>query len=110
MIDKETLILAAKAIGIEFYKEDECGLWHTPEPQYTRGFRIENAIVWNSFNHNSDCFCLETALGMSPIWYDDRVAYQNHGVWVSEAFADHNGDKDKARRYASTKAAALIKG
>lgn len=106
MTDKETLILAAKAVGIEFYKKDESGRQYVPEPKYTHGFRDEDAIVWNSFEDNDDCFRLETALGLDISWNHENQ-YVVSGDNSIEYFRHHNGDKDKARRYASTRAAAL---
>ena len=100
MTDKETLILAAKAAGYtncEYVTELNC--------------IVHDEGVFNSFISNEECFRLETALNID-IQYD----YYNHDVCAApnskyqhyEFYADHNGDKDKARRYASTRAAALI--
>lgn len=98
MTDKETLILAAKAAGYKIKWFDRGGVekaWRHIEGDYWE--------AWNPYTSNDDCFRLETALELELIWEVDLVRIGT----VIEWFEDHNGDKDKARRYASTRAAAL---
>jgi hypothetical protein len=102
MTDKELLELAAKAIdSVPYYFDGiHCG-WHTRQ-----GINYN----WNPLIDDGDCFRLETARGLSLKWnYSDGwVKSYNHSGAYTEFFADHNGDKDKARRYASVLAAAEI--
>lgn len=101
MTDKETLILAAKAFGVD--------VLNVELPQYddVRGFWTRQGW-WNPLTNNDDCFRLETARELTIKWRKDCIESNNPEGWTfREFYADHNGDKDKARRYASTRAAAL---
>jgi hypothetical protein len=105
MTDKELLELAAKAAGIE-------SVGTFGEMLEIKGvFRDGRTYIdeWNPLTDNGDCFRLETARGLSLKWnYSDGwVKSYNHSGAYTEFFADHNGDKDKARRYASTRAAGM---
>ena len=100
MTDKETLILAAKAIGIQldFTVRGDFPPYYVNE----RGGHSS----WNPLTSNDDCFRLETARELTIKWWKDCIESHNPEGWTfREFFADHNGDKDKARRYASTRAA-----
>jgi hypothetical protein len=115
MTDKELLELAAKASG--FGDKDGNICWTESEYPPKSGNNgafwnyvgyMDTAELWNPLTSIADCFRLETALEISIAWYQDCIV-----VWIehnpaSEYFADHNGDKDKARRYASVRAAAEI--
>jgi hypothetical protein len=108
MTDKELLELAAKAAGYEIKFEppavggaERC--W--------RKLRDGAWKSWEPRESNDDCFRLETVLGMAPAWYRDGVGVNHKDGRASPIvgfYTDHNGDKDKARRYASTRAAAEI--
>ena len=128
MTDKETLILAAKAAGkdlsgFEWYEKSEPHEWAKARGiAYAWGFmRVANPMKgigktesWNPFESSGDCFRMETALSIDIEWSDvfnyvyAMLAFGDTAIRATEYFADHNGDKDKARRYASTRAAALI--
>jgi hypothetical protein len=103
---KDTLLKAAKAAGYEIVGEFGDHL----EIKGHLSTGQEYVDEWNSFDHDDDCFRLETALEMNVDWYPDFVAVGSytHIYPIIERFCDYGGDKDKARRYASTKAAALI--
>lgn len=99
---KKILMAAAKAVGIVGNVTDY-GIIIGWKDDLNNGDELP--IYWNPLTSNDDCFRLETALLLPPRFVEE-------GVWSGfssfESFAEHNGDKDKARRYASTQAAALI--
>jgi hypothetical protein len=103
MTDKELLELAAKAAcltGKVWWDEDGYG--------YPDG-----SNHWNPLTDDADCFRLETAFGLNVTWhvYADSASQTRDAVQAGNAiekYAAHNGDKYKARRYASTRAAAEI--
>jgi hypothetical protein len=99
MTDKELLELAAKAIGVDKYRYGDA-IYPFPN-------------VWDPLTDDGDCFRLETALGFNVTWhvYAASASQTRDAVQVEnsiEKYADHNGDKAKARRYASVRAAAEI--
>lgn len=90
--DRELLELAAKAAGIKLLPGAPA--WHR----------------WNPLIDDSDEARLEAQLGIDITWSISRVSAQHRLglIFVTETFDDHNGDKQKARRYAGTRAAAEI--
>ena len=114
MTDKETLILAAKAAGYDHLTEwsDSIADYdseHYGSPALHASGAGGECNSFNSLISRGDCFLLETALRLNVLWGEDYVLSGNpeYGGALQEFFADHNFDKDKARRYASTRAAAL---
>jgi hypothetical protein len=104
MTDKELLELAAKAAGITMAP-------HAFMHKYGCSMLCEDGTYFNPLTDDGDCFRMETALGMAPAWYRDGVGVIHKDGRASPIvgfYTDHNGDKDKARRYASTRAAAEI--
>lgn len=103
--EKNLLILAAKAAGWEVIKELERD---TGEVYLIIDDRCGKDRYFTSFRNDGDCFRLETARGINISWQHSYVrAFYGDGLFAYEYYKDHNGDKDKARRYASTRAAAL---
>jgi hypothetical protein len=102
MTDKELLELAAKAAGIT-------------EPWSTNtlaAFQYD-AKHWNPLTDDGDCARLEAKLKINVLWdvYGESGSQSRDAVnagGVVEPYYKHDGDKDKARRYASTRAAAEI--
>jgi hypothetical protein len=92
MTEREELEYAANAIG----KELE--------------FIIISRDFWNPREDDGDCGRLEAALGIDVFWYDDFVEVQEKKFVVVHAveYADHNNDKQKARKHAVTRLAAEI--
>ena len=105
MGNRELLELAAKAAGymVNANKQAErdalgygdVGLW------------IDSvSTCWNPLNDDGDYSRLEAALAMDVVWFKDGV-----GVGDSyEAFADHDEERQVARRLAGTREAASMVG
>lgn len=104
--DRELLEAAAQAAGIEFEPHNDkpgrafFGLWLKLKGEPYEGQRRR----FNSLTDDGDCARLESALMIDVRWWPDDVTA---GV-ISEMYADHDFDKQKARRYATTRAAAQI--
>jgi hypothetical protein len=88
MTEREEIEYAAKAIGRELASLTFC----------------------NPREDDGDCGRLEAALGIDVFWYDDFVEVQEKKFVVVHAveYADHDNDKQKARRHAVTRLAAEI--
>ena len=97
--DRELLEPAAKAAGVE--------LWLNSVSSYRNG---ANGPTWNSLTDDGDCARMESACGIDVSWYSDEIITisVNHNLSSIGLYADHNGDKDAARRLASTRTAAQI--
>ena len=104
--DPELLDLAAKALG------RECR-WFGAECRLRRPDQLWE--LWSPLTNDGDGARLEAALLVEIIWYqtsahaqafDDRGTPVCQGVF--EAYADHNGDKQAARRRAAVRAAAAL--
>lgn len=102
--EREMLEWAARAAWI-------VGTW---EPSYSGDDVIDgydyvvNGVPWNPFHDDGDCARLEAACDLGLYWFEDRV-FSGAGLpGCTALFAEHNGDKNAARRYASTQAAAQI--
>ena len=70
-------------------------------------FRLDTVHWWNPITDDGDEARLEAALKMSPVWEDAYVYIQGYPD-IIELYADHNGDKQAARRMAGTRAAEAI--
>ena len=105
-VKKELLTLAAKAMGEPWasgrYQKDY-GWWYDPHG-HGRGSRY-----WNPRDDDADCAQMEAELRIDVLWYPAEVAaYTNNIDETREAFADHSGDRNAARRLASTRVAAEV--
>lgn len=102
--DRELLEWAAKAYGdeIRFTGSDFWIHGGNPGSYWKR--------QWSPLTDDGDIARLESALDIDVYWYKDHVSSHVVGrhFWVDEQYSDHGGDKNKARRYASTRAAAEI--
>jgi len=64
---------------------------------------------WHPLTDDGDEARLEAALNIDIEWHAIGViASINGGARFREPYSDHNGDKQKARRYAGVRAAAAI--
>jgi hypothetical protein len=86
MTDKELLELAAKAVYGEHAKQ-------------------MMDLGWDCYANDGDCFLLDTELGLDVQWLKDGVLID---AYEYQTYEEHGGDKGKARRYASARAAAEI--
>ncbi len=101
-MSRELLELAAKAAGYDV--QPHCNYKHSPSFVFV--YRGKN---WNPLEDDGDCARMETALELSISIGEFSVTVTGKGgVYVDEYYKHHNGDKDKARRYASTRLAAEI--
>jgi hypothetical protein len=93
MTDKELLELAAKAIGVDKYRYGDA-IYPFPN-------------VWDPLTDDGDCARLEAQLSLKLEWYPGAVL--SGGIeGCLQYFCDYGNDKQKARRYASVRAAAEI--
>lgn len=103
MDDRTLLEKAAKAAGIQpaTYERRKVG-WHIPDEGVIR--------EWNPLKDDGDVARLEARLLINVIWHQYWVEAQapteNGRSYFTEHFVDFGGDKLKARRHASVKAAA----
>ena len=103
MNDREMLELAAKAVGLA-----------VREPFRYGEFRVSGedwiSYPWNPLYDDGDCARLEAACGIAVEWHRLGVvaSVPESGERIREVFADHGGDKNRARRCASLRAAAVI--
>ena len=73
-----------------------------------------SAFLWNPLASDAQVARLEADCGINVAWCEDHVQTSNSKLmpadWLmtQEKFSDHGGDKQKARRYASTRAAAAL--
>ena len=63
---------------------------------------------WNPKDSDGDCARMESSCNINIVWFTSGVTSIVDDIAVCEPFADHNGDKDAARRLASTRAAEAI--
>jgi hypothetical protein len=109
MSDRELLELAAKAAGfveIDFLAADHLANVYDAEGRQ---------FTWNPLTDDGDHARLEAALNIDVEWHtigvvailnDKDLIHHTHRF--REVYADHGGDKQKARRYAGVRAAAAI--
>lgn len=101
--DREMLKLAAKAAGISVNWHGDTDPWCYAE--------IAPGIKWNPLTDDGDNARLEAMLGLNMIW-GSRSVRVGHKIIkdgpTSERYQDHGGDRQKARRWASVRAAAEI--
>lgn len=69
-----------------------------------------NGKLWDPRRDDGDCARMEAVCALEIEWWSDGVAVRVPGDNERhvEDYADHGGDRQKARRYASTRAAAAI--
>lgn len=98
---RETLALAAKAIGHElhFNEVGVAQLWK--DGKYL--------CFWEPHESDGDCARMEAALGIDIHWENVHVEVFHEDVgYATECYLDHGGDRAAARRYASTRMAAAV--
>lgn len=104
--DRELLAAAAKAAGIEIKGYDG-----TPADNPVIDFDRTTVTIWNPLADDGDCARMEAALLLRVTWTVNGVFSRNNSRNVFfEAFADHGDDRNAARRRASVRAAAAIRG
>jgi len=99
MNDREMLEYAAKAAGAVYVGWHQDGIlvsWP--------GMTADSAVLWNPLEHDGDEARLEAVLRLCIWWYPTYMAVGG----VLEAYADHAGDHQAARRRAGVRAAAEI--
>lgn len=112
MDDKTLLERAARAAGyvVDGYVDDM--IVH-PSKEKAGGLVIRNEqgghSLFNALTDDGDEARLEAALNLHVKWGHQHVVVGSHpcNTW-QEAYYLHNGDKQKARRYAGVRAAAAI--
>jgi hypothetical protein len=97
MTDRELLELAAGAAGLKLVFNYDANL-QGPCIIDSEGFPEQ----WNPLENDGDGARLEAALNMNASWWESFVV-----VDLTRAnYADHGGDRQKARRFAAVHAAA----
>lgn len=104
MTDRELLEFAAKAAGIEWFgifgdSECECRFLDIGE---------DTVVEWNPLTDDGDEARLEAVMGFNVEWRLQQVRVSSLQGGAIESYADHSGDKQKARRRAGVRAAAAI--
>lgn len=104
---KELLELAAKACGYEVLDLANSGFYI----KHADG-QLSTAVWWAPHLDDGDNSRMEGKLHLSPDWYRTYVFSRrdtSSKVFAPpEKYADHAGDKQAARRWASLRAAASI--
>lgn len=97
--ERELLELAARAAGVVLSYGFQ-----------TQRFYINGtAKVWNPAHDDGDSDRFGTAIGADVLWLENDVRVDvGVGKFFFEHFANHNGDKQKALRWARLRAAAEI--
>ena len=108
---KELLELAARAAGIVILRSrlddpmarDMLAANSARNPHHESG-------PWNPLTDDGDCARLEANLHLDVLWWEFAVSSGGKptGVRSYEQYADHNNDRQAARRLASTRAAAKV--
>lgn len=101
---KELLTLAAKACSIDLV-EDICSdlMWIREKPGDNSG------LIWAPHLDDGDGARMEANRGLRVSWGSAAVYVDHYSIGeVNELYADHNGDRQAARRWASFRAAAQI--
>lgn len=110
-IDRELLEGAAKAAGLVLLQVPHASQLYANWWAYSASQKPNTARPWNPLEDDGDCARLVTALMIDLVWGAEGVwAIMPCNLRKLELYADHNGDKGKARRYASTRAAAITEG
>ena len=113
MDDRKLLELAAKAAGIEIRR----GKGHQSDMLFrqvedSRG--IVTGVEWSPLKDDGDCARMEASCSIDVEWHAMGVVAQilldlrEQTIRVREPYADHDGDRNAARRRASTRAAAAM--
>lgn len=109
MTDRELLEFAAKAAGkwgADFEIEDGSD---RPVFDNDKGFRLAwGCGWWNPLADDGDEARLEAVMGFNVEWRLQQVRVSSRQGGAIESYADHGGDKQKARRRAGVRAAAAI--
>lgn len=102
--ERELLELAASAAGLRVKREEIHGCYWVEPGQ---GLVIK---PWHPGRDSADCAELETAVGLDIEWYETEVRAMRFDPEVSafEKFDDHGGNKQKARMWATLRAAAEV--
>lgn len=100
--EREQLDLAAKACDIEIDH------WRGGMPMVIIWeYGIGECRAWNPKHDDGDCARMEARLGISVWWKEENVIAVRNCEFVVN-YADHNGDKNAARRAASLAVATEI--
>jgi uncharacterized protein involved in tellurium resistance len=102
MTDREMLELIAKAMG---YDDAE---WTAKYGCIVTAKINGSRCFWNPLTDDGDCFRMESALKIDIDWGVVDVMSKSYGDYHEEPYANHNGDKNAARRKASCMVAAMI--
>lgn len=113
-MDDRTLIeRAAKAAGKHAVEWVEPGQIND-KGGFVQFLGLGRVETWHPLADDADIARLEAVIGLDTFWNKDYVEVycpekDPFGLaLVHEMYAAHNGDKQKARRYASTRAAASL--
>ncbi len=116
LTDSELLERAAKAAGIAAYWSTDGTIQQRPILVVKAGGAMGTMpyeLPWNPRSDDAQCARLEASCEIDVSWRPEYVhacAVRKDGTAVEshEYYARHRGDKNKARRYASTRAAASL--
>lgn len=110
MTNRELLELAALAAGYEYTWTQR--LAATAHGVVSSPIIVIDGNYWNPLEDDGDCAQLETKCEMLVSVDKDCAragSYINgYGIECSEQYANHDGDRNKARRFASVRCAAEL--
>ncbi len=114
MTDRALLEAAARAAGMTDATWQDMEGWGEVRYGYSGAIWSEalhnetGSGYWNPLADDGDVARLEAACGIDVLWMPALVCADGPAGDAIEAFANHSGDKRKARRYASVRAAAAM--
>lgn len=110
LTESELVDCAGRALGWIDYPNDSAeqgDTWHMSAERAPFG-PIMQKSSWNPLKSNGDCAAMEAALNINVSWLTSYVHVAIEHRWVTAEYSVHGGDKNKARRWASTVVAAAL--
>ncbi len=111
MDDRTLLEMAARSAGVDVHQSDDGTIQCRPilaVYHYVQGQPFCE-LEWNPLKDDAACFRMEVALSISTTFMAKYVFSQtDDGIPHIEYFKNHSGDRNAARRRASTRAAAAL--
>lgn len=100
-MNRELLETIAKLLGLTLYEHRGRFYTHYVDDRDACG-------SWDPTKDDGECAKMESALGINVTWSLTCVTCKRGNIQASENFDEYGGDRDAARRVASTRCAANI--
>ncbi len=114
MSERQLLEAAARAAGIADAEWKDLDGWGEVRYGYSQAMWAQSiweqtgSGYWNPLDDDGDVARLEAACSINVAWGPSHVAASGIARGIVELYSDHGGDRNKARRYASVRAAAAM--